>query len=94
MQRLIFVVITFALVTTCFSGTPPKGEKSSLKRTGHPGLDGAGETEPADGAAYDRAIAPYVAKARASYPCRKETVFSRTTSEIHVFGLDSAVAER
>jgi uncharacterized protein YegJ (DUF2314 family) len=35
-------------------------------------MDRAGETGPVDGAAYDRAIAPYVAKARASYPAAKK----------------------
>src|SRR5206468_8136853 len=72
MQRLFFLVITFAFVTTCFSGTPPTGENSTLKGTGQPGIDGAGETGPVDGAAYDRAIAPYVAKARATYPGAKK----------------------
>jgi uncharacterized protein YegJ (DUF2314 family) len=71
MRRLFSLFVIFALAATSFTNATV-AEQPTLKGVGRPGRDGAGETGPVDGATYDRAIAPYVAKARASYPAAKK----------------------
>jgi len=72
MRWAFLLVIILAIATMSLASAQSSRENSTLKGTGRPGVDGAGETGPVDGAAYDRAIAPYVAKARASYPAAKK----------------------
>jgi uncharacterized protein YegJ (DUF2314 family) len=72
MRRPFLLAIILGIATATFAISQSSTGNSSLKGTGRPGADGAGETGPVNGAIYDRAIAPYVAKARATYPGAKK----------------------
>ena len=72
MHRPFLLTLIFVIATAAFCSGQSSAGNALPKGTGRAGMDGAGETGPVDGVAYDRAIAPYVAKARATYPAAKK----------------------
>ena len=75
---VIFVVVTFVVLS---SFAAPQDERGNT-------------TGPMSHEAYDQAIAPYVAKARATYPAAKKRYLAGLATELSVLRVDTLVSVR